>query len=212
MPYCRNGFGPAASPAGRWEDGMGLLTVIDEPVQDAVGQLQQPWLDAVLSALTHLGDGLVIVTVILPAVIAFWALRRGPGRGRTGFVLAAVVALSFVTTSVVKVLVDRERPEVAWRHVALPESRSFPSGHALESTTAYGSLALLVARRLRRQAVRIAVVAAGFALAALVGVSRVYLGVHFCTDVLAGWAIGTALALTAWWVDRASSRPRGVVQ
>jgi undecaprenyl-diphosphatase len=183
---------------------MGLLTAIDGPVQDAVGRLQQPGLGAFLEAATHLGDGPVIVAVTLPAVVVFRALRRG--RGRPGLVLAAVVALSFVVTSVLKELIDRERPEAAWRHIALPETPSFPSGHALESTTAYGSLALLVGRRLRRRAARVAVVAVGFALAALIGFSRVYLGVHYCTDVLAGWGVGALLALTAWWIDRRSSR------
>jgi undecaprenyl-diphosphatase len=182
---------------------MELLTAIDGPVEDVIGRLQAPWLYALMAAATHLGDGLVIAAVIVPAVVVFWLLRRR--RRRTSFVLAAVVGLSFVTTSVLKELVNRERPNVAWRRVALPMSESFPSGHALESTTAYGSLTLLAGRRLRRVA-RVGVVAAGFALAALVGVSRVYIGVHYCTDVLAGWVLGTALALTAWWIDRRSQR------
>jgi undecaprenyl-diphosphatase len=85
--------------------------------------------------------------------------------------------------------------------VALPESPSFPSGHSLESAAVYGALGLLTARRLRRRAARAGAAAGGFLLAALVGVSRVYLGVHYATDVLAGWAAGTALALAAWWID-----------
>jgi len=181
---------------------MGLLTAIDGPVQEAAGRLQAPWLAAVMEAVTHLGDGLTLALVSVGAVAVYWALRRG----RTALLLAAAVALSFVASSVLKELVGRERPDEAWRQVALPESKSFPSGHALESTTTYGALALLAGRRLRRQSARVAVVAAGFTLAALVGVSRVYLGVHFCTDVLAGWAIGTALALTAWWIDRPRDR------
>jgi undecaprenyl-diphosphatase len=181
---------------------MGLATAIDGPVQDAVGRLQQPDVYALMSAATHLGDGLVLAAVTLSAVLVFWALRQG----RTGLVLAAVVALSFVATSVLKELVDRERPEVAWRHVALPESESFPSGHALESTTVYGALALLASRQLRRRAARVAVVAAGFTVALLVGFTRVYIGVHFCTDVLAGWGVGTLLALTAWRIDRRRDR------
>ena len=89
-----------------------------------------------------------------------------------------------------------------WRRVDLPPSPSFPSGHALESTAVYGGLALTLGRRLRRRCPRAVVFALGVALPLLIGFSRVYLSVHYLTDVLAGWAAGLALALLAGWADR----------
>ena len=72
----------------------------------------------------------------------------------------------------------------------------------MDSTAAYASLGLIAGRRLRRRWLRILALLLGLALPLLVGFSRVYLGVHFFTDVLAGWGIGLALALLAAWADR----------
>jgi undecaprenyl-diphosphatase len=116
--------------------------------------------------------------------------------------IAAAVAAGFLYANGVKALVGRPRPDVPWRLIALPTSSSFPSGHAADSMTAYASLALIAGRRLRRRWLRVLALVLGLALPLLVGFTRVYLGVHYGTDVLAGWAGGLTLALLAAWVDR----------
>jgi undecaprenyl-diphosphatase len=173
------------------------MNAFDAAVERAAGQVQQPAVSSALEAATHLGDGWVVATAAAAAAAVFLALRSP----RAAALLTAAAVLAFLTTNTAKVLIGRDRPEVAWRAVALPESPSFPSGHSLESAAVYGALGLLTARRLRRRASRAGAAAGGFLLAALVGVSRVYLGVHYATDVLAGWGAGTGLALAAWWID-----------
>ena len=111
------------------------------------------------------------------------------------------MAVAFLVAGVGKDLVGRKRPEVAWRVGDLPESPSFPSGHSLESMTLYGALGLAAGRRLRRPWLRVSAAVLGLCLPLLIGFSRVYLGVHYLTDVLAGWGVGLALAVLAAWAD-----------
>jgi undecaprenyl-diphosphatase len=106
------------------------------------------------------------------------------------FLTAALVG-SNIAVSLLKAWFDRERPDVA-PAVPLPESASFPSGHAAEGVAGLGALAVLAAERLPDRRARTwlwaAVVLAGLA----VGLSRIALGVHYATDVLAGWCFGLA--------------------
>ena len=177
---------------------MNGLSWLDRAALDAVVRLHRPWLDPVLTAITHFGDRVFLAAVILAAV----AVLSVRGLWPTALILAIAALAGFPLSEGVKVLVGRPRPEVPWRLIDLPSSASFPSGHALESTTVYGTLALTVGRRLRGRRLRATAFALGAALPLLVGFSRVYLGVHYPTDVLAGWAAGLALALSAAWADR----------
>jgi len=92
-------------------------------------------------------------------------------------------------------------------HLVQVTNASFPSGHAMISSAVYLTLALMLAESMPRdgwrgRAARVAVVAFFSALAVLIGMSRVYLGVHWPSDVLAGWCFGTAWALLVWMGDR----------
>jgi undecaprenyl-diphosphatase len=90
-------------------------------------------------------------------------------------------------------------------------SLSFPSGHAMVSAAVYLSLAVLVSRALRQRAARAYVLAAGVTITLLVGITRVYFGVHYPTDVLAGWLAGASWALLCGLVALALQR-RGAVE
>jgi len=146
-------------------------------------------------------DGLsptVLRVVALAAVVLLW-LR---GRRRTaGFVAVAVVGAATLE-SLTKVIVGRARP-VFSDPVAHAAGKSFPSGHAMTSLTVFG-LVVILAGHHRRAAIGVAVVAVG-----AVGFSRLALGVHYLSDVLGGWLLGTAWLLAVDWLfnRRPTERP-----
>jgi undecaprenyl-diphosphatase len=161
------------------------------------------WLNKLMVSVTHLGDGPVLLGIAFLAFCLLLDLRRY----RTAALLAATVVLAYGVNGATKAFIARQRPTVIVPLVATePESYSFPSGHALNSTAVYMTLALLSTAWTRPPGKSLAVLGAGL-LVFLIGVSRLYLGVHFVTDVLAGWAGGLALALTCYWLDEKLEPP-----
>ena len=162
------------------------LHLHDERVLHALLSRRRPRLDRAMRALTHLGDA--ALTVFLAVVLGAGLVPLLPADGgRTAFALAG----SHLLVQLVKRTVSRARPRLPVGIRALahaPDRFSFPSGHAASSlSVALGAAALLPAP----------VGAAVLALAAAVGASRCYLGVHYPGDVAAGWALaalGTAVA------------------
>jgi membrane protein DedA with SNARE-associated domain/membrane-associated phospholipid phosphatase len=147
--------------------------------------LRTTWLVDFAKVVTALGSGAVVLPLAVIAGGALAARRRWAELG----VLVAGMVLIVAGFHELKVAVDRSRPEGALTGF---HGSSFPSGHAAYSTF-YVWLAVTIVLRLRPGMARgTAVVAAGIALTALVGLSRVYLGVHYMSDVSAGWALGAA--------------------
>jgi membrane-associated phospholipid phosphatase len=177
-------------------DGMALL---DRPVTAFVVAHRSGGLTAVMRVVSTAG-GPLIVTIVAAAT----GLLAGVVRRSWGPVLVAGVTLAGtgILTVVLKAVLGRPRPPL---HDALAaaDGYAFPSGHAATAAAAFGVLAYLIAAGLRWWAARVAVWAAAAMLTVLVGISRVYLGVHWTTDVLGGWAFGVlwlAVVLSAWAV------------
>jgi undecaprenyl-diphosphatase len=141
---------------------------------------------------TDLGAIAVVAAVALAAGCVLW--RRG---ARLGLAIAPAVSLGAagVAAAIGKSLVGRSRPPIGLRLVNETEP-SFPSGHTTDATALYLALALVVAIVVfRRPLARILVVAGAGLLAGIVGLSRLELGLHWPTDVMAGWALGATIAL-----------------
>jgi undecaprenyl-diphosphatase len=163
-----------------------------------------PELLAVMRLLTHLGGVPVIVGLsVLGAALLFWRHHRLLALGWA--VAAAGGGLLNVSA---KHLIARDRPGEALKGEAIADEAvtehnpSFPSGHAMGSAIGYGMLGYVAVRLLRRRAERAAVVACLAVLVLLIGFSRIYLRAHWFTDVLGGFAIGTAwVALCISWVE-----------
>lgn len=172
----------------------GPLVDLDVAVARAANDLVAPrrWLVAVLTAVTALGADLTAALVLGTLTVVLLVRRRG------ALALYVVVAGAggAVLAPAVKGLVGRLRPVVDVP-VAVAPGSSFPSGHTL-TVTYWVGIVLLVALPAVAPRARRAVVAAGIAVVVAVGLTRVGLGVHYPTDVLAGWLLGAAwLALTA---------------
>jgi undecaprenyl-diphosphatase len=150
-----------------------------------------PWLREAVRDLSALGSE-VVLTLLVLSVTGF-LLLSGRGRGVPPLLVAA--AGGFALSEGLKAVIARPRPEVV-PHLSWTWSTSFPSGHAMLSTVVWLSLALLLAGLTREPRRKALLVALAGCLAVLVGVSRVYLGVHYPTDVMGGWAAGTVWALS----------------
>ncbi len=157
----------------------------DETAVDLVESLRAGWLVDVAKGITSLGSAAVTWSLSLLAAVLLAARRRWAELG----VLVVGMAIVIAGVHELKASVDRPRPEGGLVDVS---GSAFPSAHAAYSTF-YVWLAVTIVLRLRVGMARgAALILAGIALAGLIGLSRVYLGVHYLSDVNAGWALGAA--------------------
>jgi undecaprenyl-diphosphatase len=155
------------------------------------------WLEEAMRDFTALGS-IGVLSFISLGVAGYLALQR---RYRALLLLLAAVAGGMVLSSLLKAGFDRPRPDLV-PHGARVYTASFPSGHSLLATVVYLTLGALLARLIPDRPTRLFVLALAILLSVLVGVSRVYLGVHWPSDVAAGWMAGSAWALVWWLVAR----------
>lgn len=162
-----------------------------------------PWLDRAAVEVTALGDAVVVAAIALVAATLLWQV----GRRAYAALVAAGAGGAWVLAAVLKELFGRPRPAlIEWR-VHDVTSWSFPSGHATLSMALAAVLAYVVHRLAGGWRAGAAALLAGSAVVLLVGLSRVYLGVHYPSDVAAGYAVGFAWA-TACALGAESIRPR----
>jgi undecaprenyl-diphosphatase len=164
------------------------------------------WLIEAARDLTALGGATVLLVVLL-AVLGYLAFER---KRREIWLVTLAAGGGVLVSTVLKQLFARERPDIV-THLAPAGTPSFPSGHSMLSAVVYLTLGALLARIVARRRVKAYVLALAMLLAFLVGLSRVYLGVHYPTDVLAGWSAGLAWALLCWLIARFLQR-RGAIE
>ena len=151
------------------------------------------WLHVAAVDVTALGSVAVLSLIILLAFALLASLRRW---GEAVLLLGG--ALGGVSISQgLKAVFGRERPDLAYLAVEAVNA-SFPSGHAMLSAVVFLTLGVLTARFSDRRRVKVLAISAAVLLSLLVGASRVYLGVHWASDVLAGWSVGAAWAMICW--------------
>lgn len=148
--------------------------------------------------LTALGGGTVLTLVVVAAAGLLLVQRLW----LTALALVAASWTGGQVVQLVKAAVGRARPDLADRLVPVV-SASFPSGHAANSAIVYLSIAALASQVVRAPAPRAYLFGAAVLLTALIGSSRVYLGVHWPSDVIAGWSFGALWALGWWWIASA---------
>lgn len=170
----------------------------DEPLLLFAREIGSPTLDAVFVLVSRLGYGWGVVPFDVVLTIVLLALRRY----REGLYAAAALGGSGLLNLATKQLFSRERPTL-WESIAPEHTFSFPSGHAMGSATLAWVLILLSWHSQLRWPVT--VLAAAFVVA--VGFSRVYLGVHYPSDIVAGWAAASVWAIAAYLVAFRHRRP-----
>jgi undecaprenyl-diphosphatase len=178
---------------------MFLVASLDQDICDWFNAHRTHTMTQLMRDVTALGGVAVLTLVVLFALGLLLAVRRY----RTAvFVLIAVLGGSLLA-DVVKRAIGRDRPEVLDPElkVLLPHSASFPSGHSMLSAVVYLTLALLVAGRLQGRRIHMYLIGWSLLLTFLIGLSRMYLGMHYFTDVLGGWMAGLAWALLCRWLE-----------
>lgn len=161
------------------------------------------WLTTAAMDITALGSVTVLSLLVLFLAGLFAALRRW----REAAVLVLASGGGVAISQGLKVVFGRDRPEENLRLVEAINA-SFPSGHAMLSAVVYLTLGALVARFAKKRRVKAFAMIGALVVAVTVGMSRVYLGVHWPSDVLAGWCLGGAWALSWWLAVQALDRFR----
>ena len=208
--------GPSPRRVGWLALGLGLLAavalwaaftgvgpaVLDRPALGEAIEERTVGLTAVAVVVTNLGS--TVAMAVLAVAVGAWCWWYG--RRADAVLAVGAMAGASVVFRVLKEIIDRTRPPLEDRLVAA-NNESLPSGHATMSVVVIGTIVVLVWSGLAR-AGRVALVAGAALWVGAVGATRVYLGVHWVSDVLAGWAVGAAwlaLCVAVWlrWRDRA---------
>jgi undecaprenyl-diphosphatase len=170
------------------------------------GQLRGPtWLASGAQDLTALGSPTVLGLTVL-VVTGYLFLH---GLYRNGMFIFVASVGGWVLNWLLKAAFARSRPDIV-PHLREVMSSSFPSGHALTSAAVYLTLGALLMRIADGRLAKYYCIAIAMLLTFLVGSSRVFLGVHYPTDVVAGWLIGLSWALLCWVVERTLERRAGL--
>lgn len=175
-------------------------------LQPVAGQPRGPWwLHEAAADLTSLG-GISVLTLFAVIAFSFLLIQRK----RLSALLLVVGLIGGVALSEgLKALFERARPPAAYQAVETLNA-SFPSGHALLSTVFYLTLGVMLTRAFPQKRFKAFVLGSAILIALLIGLTRVYLGAHWASDVIAGWCAGAAWAMALWLVAYAVERRQAV--
>jgi undecaprenyl-diphosphatase len=150
-----------------------------------------------VSDFTALG-GLTVLFLITGVTTGYFVII---GKRNLAFVIVSTVLSGWMVSATIKLLVGRERPDIVPHLVAVHDA-SFPSGHAMVSAVTYLTLGTLLASIQQSKLASRYIITISVALTLLIGSSRIFLGVHFPTDVIAGWLLGAAWAMICHAIAR----------
>ncbi|TPK86209.1 phosphatase PAP2 family protein [Mesorhizobium sp. B2-4-13] len=170
---------------------------------DPTNPIGPPWLEEMGRDVTSLGSFAFLGFVSVAAVgyLLFAGKRKYAG------LVAAAVAGGEAISTLLKFAFDRQRPDLI--HATRVFTASFPSGHAMLSAVTFLTIGALLAKANPEPRVKAYFISLAVFLTVMVGLSRVYLGVHYPTDVLAGWCVGSAWAILCWSAVNGIEQRRG---
>lgn len=173
-----------------------ILLLLRDP-NDLNNPLGPTWLEEMMRDVTALGSNWILFFLVLVAIIYLILVKQT----KLAILLFTASITGFVVAFSLKHAIDRPRPDLV-SHSTMVYTASFPSAHAMMSTLIYFTLAALLSQTQRRKPVKMLLyVSAGF-LALWIGSSRVYLGVHWPSDVVAGWCAGGFWALLFYYLAK----------
>ena len=170
-----------------------ILLALRNPA-DTTDPLGPAWFEHAMADITALG-GFAVLTLLVGMIAVFLLVMRKWGKA---ILLVAAPITGTLLSEGLKLGFGRPRPDLV-SHLAETQSASFPSGHAMLSAITYLTLGVLLARITQGRFAKGLIISFAIMLTVLVGASRIYLGVHWPSDVLAGWCLGSAWA-ALWWL------------
>lgn len=182
---------------------------VEEGIMEFLRQGEPPrplgpaWLAKVARDVTSLGS-MVVLTLLSAMVVGFLLLMRRFG---AAIFLICAVGGGQSLNAALKLCFGRERPALEFRWTDV-DSLSFPSGHASSATVVYLAMAVLLSRLANKTSHQVYIIGGALLLSFLVGLTRVYLRVHYPSDVIAGWALGIVWAQLCWFAARGIGRRR----
>ena len=159
------------------------------------------WLKEAASDITSLG-GISVLALFATIVIVFLLIQR---KWLSSVLLVVGLGGGVILSEGLKAVFERDRPPVIYQATETINA-SFPSGHALLSAVFYLSLGVMLTRAFPQRRFKAYVLGVGIVITLLIGVTRIYLGAHWASDVFAGWSVGAAWAMALWLVSYAVSR------
>ncbi len=182
----------------------GGTIAFDNAVRRDIHQHVSPAFTAVMRFSTAFGSPLGLIVLSLAVLAGFTAAHWR----RDSILFLIAMAGGFVLDAVLKIGFHRPRPPMSFFGTPIPHSYSFPSGHALFSVCLFGIVAAMTASRVRRRAIRVAIWLAAAVIAFSIGLSRIYLGVHYPSDVIAGYAAAIVWVSAVAYANRLALRKR----
>jgi len=187
-------LGAAVIAGGTAEFDKGLLLALRDD-GDLANPLGPRWLEEMVRDVSALGSTFVL-TLAVVVVAGFLWIVDAPAKAAF---LVVAVSLGSLLNRVLKLIIARPRPDIV-EHATYVSSESFPSGHTANSAIVYLVLGMMLARVETSYAAKVFVFGVCTLLTVMIGLSRIYLGVHWPTDVLAGWILGGSWAVLCWYV------------
>lgn len=169
--------------------------IFDNSITNLVFSFRQFWLTKIMVLATTLGNQAIIVGSVI--ILIFLTKRK---HRRESFIFSILLLMGVVTTSLLKILLKVPRPQIS--ALVIENSYSYPSGHALNALLFYGTISFFIYHFTKNKKISLIVSILATLLIFLIGLSRVYLGVHHPSDVLAGYIAGFWLFTTTIFVDK----------
>lgn len=176
--------------------------------EDAKNPIGPHWLEEAARDITALG-GYAVLSGLTVSVSIFLVIV---GKQHAGWLLLGATTGGLTLMHLLKSWINRPRPDPNFvsHHLSLAGSASFPSGHAMLSAIVYLALGAMLARLVQRRRLKTFFITLALGLSFLIGISRVYLGVHYPTDIIAGWTAGLVWGTFCWILTRALQRSGAV--
>jgi len=183
-------------------DGQAFDQMVLQWMQPVAGQPRGPWwMHEAAADLTSLG-GISVLALFAAIAFGFLLIQR---KRLSALLLLVGLAGGVALSEGLKAVFERARPPVEYQAVETLNA-SFPSGHALLSAVFYLTLGVMLTRAFSKRRLKAFVLGSAMLIAMLIGLTRIYLGAHWATDVFAGWSVGAAWAMSLWLVAYAVER------